>query len=99
MSDCRRGLIDRVLCKSISHFARNTKECLEAIRELKSIGVSVFFEEQKIDTGTMSSETIAAIMASLAQKESETIGSNMQWSYQKRMERGEFNTCNFTFFS
>lgn len=93
MADCRRGLIDRVLCKSISRFARNTKECLEAIRELKSIGVSVFFEEQKIDTATMSSETITAIMASLAQKESETIGSNMQWSYQKRMERGEFNTC------
>ena len=93
MADCRRGLIDRVLCKSISRFARNTKECLEAIRELKSIGVSVFFEEQKIDTATMSSEAITAIMASLAQKESETIGSNMQWSYQKRMERGEFNTC------
>ena len=83
IADCRRGLIDRVLCKSISRFARNTKECLEAIRELKSIGVSVFFEEQKIDTGTMSSETITAIMASVAQKESETIGSNMQWSYQR----------------
>ena len=25
MADCRRGLIDRVLCKSISRFARNTK--------------------------------------------------------------------------
>ena len=92
MADCRRGLIDRVLCKSISRFTRNTKECLEAIRELKSIGVSVFFEEQKIDTGTMSSETITAITASVAQKESATIGSNIQWSYQKRMERGEFLT-------
>ena len=93
MADCRRGLIDRILTKSISRFARNTKDCLEAIRELKALGVSVVFEEQKIDTGAMSSETITAIMASLAQKESETIGGNMRWSYQKRMERGEFNTC------
>ena len=31
LADCRRGLIDRVLVKSISRFARNTKECLEVI--------------------------------------------------------------------
>ena len=93
MADCRRGLIDRVLVKSISRFARNTKDCLEAIRELKSIGVTVCFEKEKIDTAIMSSEMITAVMASLAQKESESIGSNMRWSYQKRMESGEFNTC------
>ena len=93
MADCRRGLIDRILVKSISRFARHTKDCLEAIRELKSIGVSVYFEEQRIDTAIMSSEMITAVMASLAQKESESIGGNMRWSYQKRMESGEFNTC------
>ncbi len=93
MADCRRGLIDRILVKSISRFARNTRDCLEAIRELKTIGVSVCFEKEKIDTAIMSSEMITAVMASLAQKESESIGSNMRWSYQKRMESGEFNTC------
>ena len=31
LADCRRGLIDRVMVKSISRFARNTKECLEVI--------------------------------------------------------------------
>ena len=90
MADCRRGLIDRILTKSISRFARNTKDCLEAIRELRSIGVSVAFEKENVDTAVMSSEMITAVMASLAQKESESIGSNMRWSYQKRMESGEF---------
>lgn len=46
LADCRRGLIDRVLVKSISRFARNTKECLETIRELKSLGVGVYFEKR-----------------------------------------------------
>ena len=50
MADCRRGLVDRVLVKSISRFARNTKECLESIRELKSLGISVCFEKEHIDT-------------------------------------------------
>lgn len=93
MADCRRGLIDRILVKSVSRFSRNTKDCLEAVRELKALGVSVYFEEQQIDTAIMSSEMLTAVMASIAQKESESIGGNMRWSYQKRMERGEFNTC------
>lgn len=45
LADCRKGRIDKVLVKSISRFARNTKECLEYIRELKELGISVFFEE------------------------------------------------------
>lgn len=46
LADCRRGLIDKVLVKSISRFARNTKECLEAIRELKALGIGICFEKK-----------------------------------------------------
>lgn len=35
MKDCRRGKIDRIYTKSISRFARNTKDCLKNVRELK----------------------------------------------------------------
>ena len=93
MQDCRKGKIDRILVKSISRFARNTKDCLAAVRELKELGVSILFEEQGIDTARVSSEMVTAIMASLAQKGSESISGNVQWGYQKRMESGKFNTC------
>ena len=49
MEDCRRGLIDQILVKSISRFARNTKDCLQNIRELKELGVNVRFEREGID--------------------------------------------------
>lgn len=93
LADCRRGLIDRILVKSISRFARNAKDCLQIVRELKSIGVSVYFEEQRIDTGKMSGELLTAVFAAIAQKESESISDNMRWSYQHRMQEGSFNTC------
>lgn len=92
MADCRRGLIDQVLVKSISRFARNTKDCLQNIRELKELGVNVRFEREGIDTVNVSSELITAIYAAFAQKESESISGNMRWSYQRRMEQGTFNT-------
>ncbi len=73
MADCRRGLIDQILVKSISRFARNTKDCLQNIRELKELGVNVRFEREGIDTVNVSSELITAIYAAFAQKESESI--------------------------
>ena len=88
--DCRRGRVDKVLVKSISRFARNTKDCLETVRELKSIGVGVCFEEQHIDTSNMSGELLTAVFAAVAQKESQNISDNMRWSYQTRMRSGTF---------
>ena len=77
MADCRRGLIDQILVKSISRFARNTKDCLQNIRELKELGVNVRFEREGIDTVNVSSELITAIYAAFAQKESESISGNI----------------------
>ncbi|MGO5049878.1 recombinase family protein [Dysosmobacter sp. Sow4_B12] len=93
MEDCRKGRIDRILVKSSSRFARNAKESLEAVRELKALGVSVYFEEQNIDTAQASGEILTAMFAALAQRESEAISERMRWSYQMRMQKGEFNTC------
>ena len=48
LSECRAGNIDLIITKSISRFARNTVTLLETIRELKELGVDVYFEEQNI---------------------------------------------------
>ena len=63
MADCRRGLIDQILVKSISRFARNTKDCLEAVRELKELGVNVRFEREGIDTPKRRANPSPAICA------------------------------------
>lgn len=97
IADCKKGKIDRVLVKSISRFARNTKECLEYTRALKAIGVGIFFEEQNIDTSRVSGEMLTAIFAAIAQKQSESISQNLRWSYQKRMQSGKFITCKAPF--
>ena len=94
LQDCRKGKIDRILVKSISRFARNTKDCLAAVRELKELGISVLFEEHGIDTARMSSEMVTAVMASLAQKGSESISKNTSMSIQWRMESGHFRISN-----
>ena len=90
MNDCRRGLVDRILVKSISRFARNTPECLQAVRELREMGVSVYFEKENIDTDRISSEMMLTVFSSFAQQESESISGNMNWAWRVRMENGTF---------
>ena len=40
---CRAGYIDRIICKSISRFARNTADFLEALQVIRESGASIFF--------------------------------------------------------
>lgn len=79
-----------MLTKSVSRFARNTKECLEAVRELKSLGISVYFEKENIDTGELSSEMLLAIHSQFAQEESISISRNVRMGFRKRMNDGTY---------
>ena len=73
IQDCEQGKIDRVIVKSISRFARNTRDLLQTLRLLKSYGVTVFFEEQSIDTSQLNSEMFLTFPGMIAQQESELL--------------------------
>lgn len=88
LSDCRAGQIDMVLCKSISRFARNTVTLLETVRELKELGVDIYFEEQNIHTMSGDGELMLTILASYAQEESRSVSENMHWRVKKNFEEG-----------
>ena len=93
MSDCRKGKIDRVLTKSIPPPARNIKDSLRAARELKTLGVSVYFEKENIDTGEISSEMLLAIYSQFAQEESMSISRNCRLGIKKRMMDGTYKNA------
>lgn len=94
IADCKKGKVDRIIVKSVSRMARNTEELLVMIRMFKDIGVSVYFEEQGIDTEKLNMEMIVTFPGMAAQQESVNISGNLRWSYQKRMQSGNFNcTC------
>ena len=88
LKDCRRGKIDRIIVKSISRFARNTKDCLSVLRELKDLGITVLFESQNIDTANITDEIMVTIMGGLAQEESSSISKNVRWSIRSKMKNG-----------
>lgn len=89
LADCRAGLIDEIITKSISRFARNTVTLLETVRELKSLGIGVYFEEQRINTLSADGELMLTILASYAQEESRSVSENCKWRIRKNFKEGK----------
>ena len=89
MRHALEGNIDLILCKSISRFARNVMDTLEAIRVLKENGIRVIFEKESVDTGSMESEFILTMLSVVAQEESRMISENLSWAHTKRFSSGK----------
>ncbi|MBO4393396.1 MAG: recombinase family protein [Spirochaetales bacterium] len=88
IADAEAGKIDYIITKSISRFARNTVDLLNYVRRLRDVGVGVFFEEQKLDTGTLFSEMLLTIHGAFAQEESHSISENLKSGKRKRYAMG-----------
>lgn len=93
LADCRAGNIDMVITKSVSRFARNTVTLLRTVRELKELGINVFFEEQNIKTLDADGEVMLTLLASFAQAESLSVSDNCKWRIRKGFEEGRASTC------
>ena len=88
LEECRAGNIDMIVTKAISRFARNTVTSLETIRELKAIGVDVFFKQQNIHTLSSRGEMMLTILSAIAQEESRSVSENCKWRIRKDFEKG-----------
>ena len=89
IEECMAGKIDMIVTKSISRFARNTLDCLKYIRQLKDLGIPVYFEKESINTMDAKGEVLLTIMASLAHQESQSLSQNVKLGCQYRYQQGK----------
>lgn len=94
IADCKKGKIDRIITKSTSRFARNTLDSISAIRELKAMGVTVYFEKENLDTASLTSENLLTLYSLFAQEESISISKNCKKGVRMRMEKGTYVSSN-----
>lgn len=94
IDDCKKGLIDLIVVKSVSRFARNTVDCIGQVRELAALNppVGVFFEIENIYTRKDDSEMALSFIATMAQEESHNKSTSMNSSIEMRFKHGIFLT-------
>jgi DNA invertase Pin-like site-specific DNA recombinase len=92
--DALAGDINLIIVKSVSRFSRNTLDFLQTIRDLRAIGVGVYFEEQNINSIDPNNDFILNVHAGIAEQESRNISKNVRWGKEKKRLANEV-TYNF----
>ena len=85
-------MIDLVITKSITRFARNTVTLLDAIRELKLLNIDVFFEKENLHSLSANGELMLTLLAMYAEEEARSASENQKWRIQKMFAEGRPNT-------
>ena len=88
IDDVMSGKIDFIITKEVSRFARNTVDTLQTTRDLKEMGVGVYFMLDNIYTLDKDGELRLTLMASLAQEESRKTSERVKWGQKRQMEKG-----------
>ena len=89
MIACARArMLDLIVTKEISRFARNTLDSIYYTRELKRLGIGVLFLSDNLYTLDGDAELRLTILASIAQEESRRTSERVKWGQKRRMEQG-----------
>lgn len=95
MSKCRANKVDIILTKSISRFGRNSLETIQRLRELHSLSIDVYFEQENIHLIDPAAQHIIEIYCALAQNESENKSHNIRWGIHEGFRAGTSGYQNF----
>jgi site-specific DNA recombinase len=88
LKDCQSRDIEIIITKSISRFGRDSVEILDALNQLKLLGIRVIFEQEQLDTSDTDSELMISILESIAQAENESRSNNIKWGIKQRAAQG-----------
>ncbi len=88
IEDCRVGKVDGIITKSVSRFGRNTVDTLVFTRELRNLGVDVFFEKENLHSCSPEGELLLTLMAAIAESEAVSMSDNIKWGKRRRFEKG-----------
>ena len=90
MRDAKAGKIDLIITKSVSRFARNAKDFLDAVRDLADHNppIGVFFESENIYSLRTDTSMPLTLYASMAEEESRAKSRSMESSLGLLFRRG-----------
>ena len=89
LEDCQSRKLDIVITKNISRFGRDTVETLDALNQLKALGIRVIFEQEELDTANTDSDLVISVIESVAQAENESRSENIKWGIKNRAASGK----------
>ncbi len=88
LADARSHKFDMLITKSVTRLARNAVTLLKVVRELKDLGIDVFFEKEEIHSISADGELMLTLLAMYAEEEARSASENKRWQIQRDFEKG-----------
>lgn len=88
IKDAKLNKFDLIITKEVSRFARDLEDSIHYIRELKTNGVGILFENQMLNTFDPNSEMILNTLFSIAQEESKKLSSRVKFGHREAIKKG-----------
>lgn len=88
LEDCKSRKIEIIITKNISRFGRDTVEVLEALHQLRLLGIRIIFEQENLDTADTDNDLMISIIESIAQAENESRSDNIKWGIKQKAAQG-----------
>lgn len=88
IEECKAGLTDIVVVKSISRLGRDTVEVLDAINTLRESQLRIIFKQEGLDTLTIGSSLLISTIEACTQAENETRSANIKCGIKQRAKNG-----------
>ena len=93
IKDSKTDKFDLIVTREVCRFARNTVDTLTYTRELRNIGVEVYFVDDNIWTLESDGELRLSIMATLAQEESRKVSDRVKAGQAISRQNGTLYGC------
>lgn len=90
INDAKVGLIDIILVKSVSRFARNLIDLLEVVREFRKVGIEIYFEQQHVSSLDVKCDQMITLYAQFAEEEAISVSRNQKWRIEKDRREGHY---------
>lgn len=84
----RQGKVDIILTKEVSRFSRNVQDLLNIVKELRDLGVYIWFLSDDIYTENINYVEPLSIAGNSAQSESLRTSRRVKWGHQQKLQQG-----------
>lgn len=90
IKDAKDGLINFIIVKSVTRFARNQIDSIKLAQDLKDKGVRIYFHQEQVDT--FDNAQMLGLWAWLAENESRTTSDRRKGGGREAQKKGRFTT-------
>lgn len=88
--DAKEKKFDLIVTKSVARFARSVEDNAKSVKDLKELGIGIYFLDLKINSLDSSKEFMINLFSSLAQEESNSKSYIVQFGIRKAQRQGKF---------